>query len=279
MSVRAELTAIGHMSDASIDVLGAALCLSAWAQPGLDREPYRRHVQALFDDVVAYVHDDPLSATLASEAMRQILHRRYGYAETFDTGEQADGSTLSRVIDKRRGSPFALAVLYEHILTRLGLTVEILAFPARALLRIQDDGGHRLVVDPARDGRVLDARALRDLYREHRGGSGDLNPFTLKAYGKRDVLVGLLDQVKAHHLRHAAPEAALATLEAALLIAPDNPRLWRETGLLHARLDHIPDAISALQQFLQLPGDDAHRYTASQLLQQLQSRQDRPSQD
>jgi len=89
------------------------------------------------------------------------------------------------------------------------------------------------------------------------------------------VLVMLQDQVKAFHLRHAAPEAALAALEAALLIAPETPRLWREAGLLHARLDHIGDAISALERFLRLPGGDAHRYTASQLLQQLHDRKDR----
>ncbi|HEY9163977.1 MAG TPA: tetratricopeptide repeat protein, partial [Magnetovibrio sp.] len=153
--------------------------------------------------------------------------------------------------------------------------VEVLDFLPRPVVRIQDRTGQRLVIDPLEDGRVLDVREMRALFKAHRGGDGDLDPFRIEALGKRDVLVMLQDQIKVHHLRHAAPEAALAALEAALLIDPNNPRLWREAGLLHARLEHVGDAILALRHFLDLPGGDAHRYTVSQLLQQLQSREDK----
>lgn len=275
MSIRERLEAIGNHKDDAISLVDAALVLSAWGISDLDLGPYYRHIANLTDDVVAYVHDDKITATLACEAARQVLSRRYGYAGTLESHEQGDGANLARVIDKRRGDALALSILYHHVLRHLGMTVEILNFPTHALVRIEDPFGRRLVIDPLRDGRTIDARTLRELYRKHRGGAGDLNPFTIEPYTRRGVLVGLLDQIKAFHLRHAAPEAALATLEAALLVAPNTPRLWREAGLLHARLDHVGDAISALQRFLDLPSSDVHRYTASQLLQQLQSRQDK----
>jgi len=181
----------------------------------------------------------------------------------------------ARVIDKRQGGAQALCVLYDHALSGLGVRVEAIDFPARTLLRIEDDHGQRLVIDPLNGGRTIDARGLRKLHRDHHSGDGDLDPFNLIALSRRDLLVALQDEVKVHYLRMAAPEAAMAALEAALLIAPEKARLWREAGLLHARLDHIGDAISALEQFLNLPGDTAHRYTASQLLQQLQNREDK----
>lgn len=278
MTVRDTLMTIGAQSDDAIDLAPSALALSLWAQPDLDLSPYHRHLHALVDDTRAYLRDDPIGVHLCAEAGRQIVHRRYGYAGILlpgDPGEQGDGANLARVIDKRRGSAVALCILYHHVFKHLGIVAEILDFSARPLVRIEDAHGQRLVLDPVDGARPIDARHLRGLYRDHRGGDGALDPFHLLALNHRDVLVALQDQIKVHHLRHAAPEAALAALEAALLIAPENPRLWREAGLLHARLDHVGDAISALRRFLDLPGGDAHRYTASQLLQQLQSREDK----
>jgi len=278
MTVRETLMRIGAQPDPAIALADAALALAAWAEPGLDLGPYHRHMQSLKDAARAYLHHDAASARLCAEAARQIIPRRFGYGGMVlpgDPGEQGDGANLARVIDKRRGGAMALCVLYHTVLENLGVRVEILDFPARPLVRIEDAQGARLVLDPVHDARLIDARDLRELYRAHRGGDGALNPFGLSPLKRRDVLVALQDQIKVHHLRHAAPEAALAALEAALLIAPETARLWREAGLLHARLDHVGDAISALRRFLELPGGDAHRYTASQLLQQLQNREDK----
>ena len=278
MSVRQRLVHIGGLPDGSIALAEAALTLAAWSEPKLDLGPYRRHLQALAHEARAYLGDDEPLAQLSAETARQIVSRRYGYSAmlvTGEPGEQSDGANLARVIDKRRGAPAALCILYFHVLSVLGVRVEVLDFLPRPMIRIQDRAGQRLVIDPQDDGCIIDARALRTLYRAHRGGDGDLDPFQLGTLHKRDLLVMLQDQIKVHHLRHAAPEAALAALEGALLVAPDNARLWREAGLLHARLEHVGDAIAALRQFLELPGGDAHRYTVSQLLQQLQNREDK----
>jgi regulator of sirC expression with transglutaminase-like and TPR domain len=278
MTVRSELTQIGALPDNAINLTQTAMLLAVWALPNLDIEPYRRHIQALVNEARIYLLDDEPGAQLCAEAARQIIHRRYGYAgilQPGDPGEQGDGANLARVIDKRRGSAMALCILYQHVLTALDVTSEILNFSARPVLRLQDATGQRLVLDPLDGGRRIDARDLLGLHRSHRGGDGSLDPFNLKPLSHREILVALQDQIKVHHLRHAAPEAALSALEAALLIAPQMARLWREAGLLHARLEHVGDAILALQHFLNLPGGDAHRYTVSQLLQQLQSRKDK----
>lgn len=276
ITLRQTLMQIGTLQDGEIDLVEAALALSAWADPSLNLDPYLRHASALADETRAYLNDEVVSASLCAEAARQIISRRYGYGTILDKLEpdqRGDGASLARVIDKRQGGAQALCVLYDHALTGLGVRVEAIDFPARTLLRIEDDHGQRLVIDPLNGGRIINARGMRKLHRDHHSGDAEHNPFNLIALSRRDLLVALQDEVKLHYLRMASPEAAMAALEAALLIAPEKARLWREAGLLHARLDHIGDAISALEQFLNLPGDTTHRYTASQLLQQLQNRE------
>ena len=274
MNARDSLARIGRLDAHDIHLIDAALELTRWADAKLSTAPYRRHVDTLVKEARAYVAADKGDTALGLEAARQIIARRFGYAGETDPGERGDGANLARVIDRRRGGATALCILYAHVLDALDLRAEILDFAARPLVRVLGGQG-RSVLDPFDDGRILDARQLRRLHKTHLGAKGELDPFAIKALDSRHVLLRLQDDVKIHHLRHSAPEAALAALEAELLIAPDEPRLWREAGLLHARLDHTGDAISALQHFLTLPGDEALRYTATQVLQQLQSREDK----
>jgi len=273
MNIRETLTHIGSLQDAQIDLVDAALTLSCWTTPTLSQAPYHRHVQTLVKEARAYVGPDDQDVGRVLEAVRQIIARRYGYGGEINLGARAEGANLACVIDRRRGGAMALCILYVHVLKALGRQAEILNFSARPLVRLRGTHGHH-VLDPFEDGRPLDARQLRRLHKAHAGVNDQLDPFHLQTLSHRQVLIHMLDDIKAHHLRTAAPEAALAALEAELLIAPDVPRLWREAGLLHTRLDHIGDAISDLERFLQVPGNDAHRYMASQVLQHLRSLKD-----
>ena len=57
-----------------------------------------------------------------------------------------------------------------------------------------------------------------------------------------------------------------------MAIAPDRPTLWRETGLLHARLGHNAAAIKALERVVDLADADGLVHEATVLLQQLRTR-------
>jgi len=265
------LRRIGLLDTSAIDLCEAALWLAKWANPRLKLDVYRRHLEALVQAALDYVATDVSDDTLILEAAQQIISRRYGYGATAGACVTCETLNLADTIDHRRGDSMILAILYRHVLIALGRTVEIIAFAPRTLVAVYTGGG-RVLLDPCDGGRLLDARDLRRLLNDHRGGDAVLNPDQLCTLDLRQVLVNLQHEIKTYHLRHAAPEAALLSVEGALLIAPNDARLWRELGFLHMRLDHIGDAMAALEHFLQLPESGSHRYTASQLLQQLRQR-------
>ncbi|MBL4615802.1 MAG: tetratricopeptide repeat protein [Magnetovibrio sp.] len=268
------LTRIGALAEHDIhpaNVSQGALWLAKWTDPGLNLAPYHRHLNALVDETRAYIADDRDDQKLVLDAARQILARRYGYCGWSDPGEQDSCANVAHTIDNRRGNSTTLAILYAHVLSALGCAVDYLDFAPRLLIGVNSPTG-RAVLDPYDGGRLLNARALRRLLKDHHGEQGELIPGQLHALAPRHVWLRLHHDTKVHHLRHAAPEAAIHAIEGALLLAPDTPRLWRELGLLHARLEHIVEASQALERYLQLPGGDVHRYTASQMLQQLRRR-------
>jgi len=268
VSAQTALRQLGFQNADEIDLADAALWLAKWAEPGLNIEAYRRHLTALVHDAQAYVAQDQHDDGLVLEAVQQILARRYGYGGTTDPAHRTDGANLARTIDQRRGGSLVLAILYGHLLRALGRRVQILDFLPRTLVAVQSAGG-RVLVDPFDGGNTLDARDLRDLLKDHQGAQGELTPNDLPELDSRQMLLRLQRTLMSEHLRYGRPEAAVLAVEGALLVAPNEARLWRELGLIHARMDHFVDAINALERFLDLPGNDAHRYSASQMVQNL----------
>jgi len=271
MGAEDALRRIGTLKANAIDPVEGALWLAKWAEPTLNLDAYRRHLDTLAFEARAYLADDRDDDALAVEAARQILARRYGYGGVATSAGRLDEANIARTIDRRQGNALIVALLYAHVFQALGREIEIVDFAPRTLIRLQLNGT-RTLLDPFDGGRVINARDLRRLLKDHQGENGELTPNHLTALNPRQVLLNLQQDVKIFHLLHAAPEAALMAVEASLLIAPDEAYLWRELALLHERLDHLLEATRALEHFLQLPGSGVHRYTASQMLQNLQRR-------
>ena len=66
--------------------------------------------------------------------------------------------------------------------------------------------------------------------------------------------------------------AAADTLQGMLAIAPDVGHLWRESGLVNARLDRIANAVAALENYHKCEPGQENGYEASKLLQELRAR-------
>jgi len=65
---------------------------------------------------------------------------------------------------------------------------------------------------------------------------------------------------------------AAEVVERMLLVAPENPILWREQGVLQARMDRVTAAIASLEESLRHGGPDPDRYETSALIQELRQR-------
>jgi len=67
-------------------------------------------------------------------------------------------------------------------------------------------------------------------------------------------------------------DEAAQTIETMALFAPGHTDLWREAGLLYARLERNRDAVRMLEEYMRRTGAEDARYKTSVLLQELQAR-------
>ncbi len=272
--IRAILEQAGTQPDEALDIAEVALALAASDQPKADLAPYRRHLEQLCTDLAA-LRQPSADAAAQAAALREVLAVRYGYVGDVDTYDDQQNANLIRVIDRRKGLPVALAILYLHVARSLAWEITGLSFPGHFLLRL-DCGAQRVILDPFHGGMTRTTADMRDLLKVMLGAEAELTADHYAPVGNRAVLLRLQNNVKVRHLRSGALEPALAALRTMQLLSPDDPLLIREAGLLQARSGQVGAAIGSLEQFLDSGTgaglDQRLLHEAALLLQQLRSR-------
>ena len=265
---RARLAAMADRPDDEIDLAEAALALSVLGPRAIDPAPYRDHQAEIAAEVGAA---RPGSLGDRVEVLNSVMLDRFGYHGDTETYDDLDNADLARVIDRRKGLPVALGILYLHAARAQGWDAAGLAFPGHFVIRL-DLGGAARVIDPFHGGNVLDAAGLRGLLKATSGIEAELEPGHWQPVGNRDVLVRLQNNVRTRCVQGGDIERALGAVEAMLLFAPEHAHLWREAGALNIKLDNLGAAIEALEHYVARSGSGPARDDAERLLSQIRRR-------
>ncbi len=265
------LARLGTLADQAIDLVEAGLALASLDHPSRDPEYYRSLLQEMAN-ALGEIADQAENAEARSTALATVLIGRFGLVGDDRDEDSLDSANLMQVLDRRRGPAITLGMIWLHLGRQQGWPVEPLAFPGHFLLRLADDRGQRIIIDPFWGGRQRDVTELRDLLKTAAGLGAELEPAHYAVQSNRDVLLRLQSAIKMRYLRHAELGPALQTVETMLLFAPDQIALWREAGLMHLRQGNLRAAITALEQFVARAPNSATRHRTSVLLQDLKTR-------
>mgnify|MGYP000524117974 CR=1 FL=1 len=248
-------------------LIEGALALASHSLPTIDPAPYRRHVGEL-----AAAAERALGRRDNVLARRDALHAALvaanGYQGDRLDYDNLDNANLFRVIDRRRGLPVALAILCVGVGRALGWHTAGIAFPGHVLVQIEH-GGERRILDPFDNLRSLGAPALRHLLKRVAGPDAELQGGHYADVSDRDLLLRLESNRKLRLMAQGRLAEALDALAAMRMLAPSDPDLWRETGVLHAQVGNLAEAAEALEHALDLGDDAATRQAAADLLDQI----------
>ena len=264
------LRGLAGRGEAPLPLAQAALALACRDRPGVALERYHHHLDSLAREVGEASAGGSGLAACAS-ALAAVLAERYRYEGDALTYDDLQNANLMRVIDRRKGLPVALGILYIHAGRAQGWDMAGLAFPGHFLVRIAE-AGQRLVLDPFDGGRQREAADLRELLKGIAGGTAELAPAHYADVGDRDILLRLQNNVKLRLLERRQFEQALAVIEGMTLFAPEEPGLWRESGLANAELGNLRAGIAALERALALTPGERERHQLATLLQQLRGK-------
>ena len=154
------LAELGQHPDDRFPLFEAALACAMHEDPNRDPDPARglmeHAVERLAERLKRESPEEALAETMAGDL------RLNGDVLTYEDPANAD---MISVLERRRGLPVALSLLYLDAARRTGLQVQGVDFPGHFLLRIETEEGP-LALDPFSEGRVvlpseLIRRALR----------------------------------------------------------------------------------------------------------------------
>jgi regulator of sirC expression with transglutaminase-like and TPR domain len=273
--LEAGLRHVGGQLDEEIDLAQTALLLAALDRPRVSLDRFRHHLNVLADDTARIFEDrgqdDNLPVRI--DTLNAVIYGRHEYQGDSLNYDDLQNANLMSVIDRQRGLPVALGILYMHCARSRGWQIEGLNFPGHFLLRMDagDAGDERAIIDPFHGGVQRNTAELRAMLKAICGADAELRPEYTRPVPNRMVLKRLQDNIKVRLLRDHHPKEALEIVETMLMFAPADADLWREAGILHADQGNLRAAILSLEQCLSLNNAPNARHEAATLLQQIQN--------
>ena len=270
VDVEEALRCVGRMNDDAIDLAEAALMLAAFDRPDAPVDNYRDHLRRLAVESIEATRDAQ-SLEDKFNAVNAVLFERHGYqgdSKSYDDMQNAD---LMRVIDRRKGLPVALGILYIHVARAQGWRCHGTNFPAHFVVRLER-GESVAMIDPFYGGQELDRDALERQLESAMGKGAKIKPEHFSAVSNRAVLIRLQNNIKLRAIQGGDLARAAEILHTMVLIAPDQAAPRCELAALHAHKGEVKAAIRLLEDCVVETANPRARDSAAAYLARLRSR-------
>lgn len=267
------LAKVSASADADIDLVATALALAAMQEktgPVMDR--YFNHLRKIANEVaerfaeLSMLGDESIEARVA--ALKHILADKYGYTGDRERYDDLQNASLIRVIDRGKGMPITLGILYIQAGRAQGWQLAGLDVPGHFVCRIEH-AGRRVIFDPFEDCKILGAPELRALVKRAEGLHAELTARHLEPATNRQILLRLQNNIKYRQIESEDYKGALQTVELMRLVDPGEYRLLLDAGVLYARNHQPRAAIDVLEDYIKKAPNDRDRHDAALLLREL----------
>jgi len=257
--------------ESSWDLCHAALLIAEQLQPELDLQSYQHKL----DEMVAGIRERVPAEMDVPTRIQQL--NRYFYDELGFAGDKQDyylpdNSLLNQVIERRRGIPITLAVIYLKLAEAIELDAYGIGFPGHYLVGIHANDDN-IILDPFDQGHTLNHGQLRNMLQQltHEHTDEIVLERNLRPAAKSDSVVRMLRNLKQIYIESQKVELSLTCIEMILSIIPEAPDELRDRGMVYQHIEYTQGAINDLTQYLKLVPDAEERGVIEALLDSLQS--------
>jgi regulator of sirC expression with transglutaminase-like and TPR domain len=189
-------------------LLAGALAIAAHADPAVSPQRVESELAGITARIAdRLVGDDPRAILAHAHA---VLFDELGFAGDVEEYYDPRNSFVQRVLERRRGLPITLTLIYKLVLEALGLSVTGVNTPGHFVARVEAQRGLRpMLVDPFAKGRVLSVAELVARVRAIAGGTFAVDPERLPIATHREWLLRMLrNLIGIHHARNEEGERA-----------------------------------------------------------------------
>lgn len=264
----------GGAPECDLNVYHCALAFARLFHEAFDLTTYLDHEEELilavktrYEKALAAGKGDTLA--LRRTCLVKAIHSDMGYTgdeKGYDNPESAD---MLSVVDRKAGLPVAIGILYIQTAHELDWDMVGLNFPGHFLTRLSFEG-ENVILDPFREGKVLNAADLREILKTISGQSAELSHSFYEPVSDRDVVLRLQNNLKKRFIDAGNYRDALIVVEAMKIFAPDEYRLLFDAALLKTKIGQMKTALEDIQLYIKRSLTPREKQHAEQLLYEIQ---------
>lgn len=245
-------------SDAELHLCEAAVSLGQDEYPELDVQQVLADIDALQARLRQRLPADA-SAMHRLRLLNHFFFQDLHFGGNLNHYYDPDNSYLHRVLERRRGIPVSLAVLWLELAQGLGLAAHGVGFPGHFLVKVNLPQA-QVVIDPF-SGDSLSREVLQARLDAWRGSHGLTGPSELplahylQAMPAREIMARMLRNLKEIHRSQSDWHRLVAVENRLLVLLPQAWDEYRDRGLAQAELGLLAPAVRDLETYLGRAGE------------------------
>lgn len=240
-------TLVQNAGDA-INLTEAAMMIARTEYPNLD---IASQVARLKDIASSLPVNPTYPPHLNIQVLNKVLFEEEQFSGNDEEYDDPQNSYLNKVIERKKGIPISLSVIYLDVARRRGLPLAGVGFPGHFLVKYLADF-EEILIDPYHGGVVLSLQDCAERLKANFGEEADLKPEHLEACPPKQILARMLNNLKGSYFRRRNYTKVLNMIELSLAIHPSSRLDIRDRGMVHFLMMRYREAMADFQTFLKL---------------------------
>ena len=211
--------------------------------------------------------DSPILEKL--NEISEYLFFELGFSGDVDNYYDPKNSFINEVLNRRKGIPITLAILYMELASRLGIIVEGIGMPGHFLVGAYDES-EKYYVDVFNKGIVVNKEECIAMFDSRASKALAWDDRYLSSVDNRYIISRLLRNLKYIYLNDSRNIKAYEVIDILVGLEPDNVFEIRDRGMIGFRVGQHKQSVIDLKKFLEKEPVGRSAVEASSVLELLE---------
>ena len=227
------------------------------AYPSLDISGLLSSIDTMGQEVALMLKksgNTPPRPTQIIEKINDLLFNAQKFKSNTDDYYNPLNSYLNIVIERKRGIPITLCILYMRVARSVNFKMYPVNFPGHFLIKhILEDNSGEIIVDPFNGGRIMDDYSLKALIEQaYPQQNIPLTHALVEKATAAQVLIRMLNNLKGSYYEAQDIDRYNIANEMVLAIDPYNPDAVRDKGIVLLKKGDPSEALRVLNTYLEI---------------------------
>ncbi len=227
------------------------------AYPSLDISGLLSSIDTMGQEVALMLKKSgnmPPRPTQIIEKINDLLFNVQKFKANTDDYYNPLNSYLNIVIERKRGIPITLCILYMRVARSVNFKMYPVNFPGHFLIKhILEDNSGEIIVDPFNGGRIMDDYSLKALIEQaYPQQNIPLTHALVEKATAAQVLIRMLNNLKGSYYEAQDIDRYNIANEMVLAIDPYNPDAIRDKGIVLLKKGDPLEALKVLNSYLEI---------------------------